>query len=62
MLLILSIKEEVVFSTDRDLVIGGEADARKVQVFPRRVLLDGKLLFLLFLELELGPEDGQHTL
>ena len=62
MLLVLSIEEKVVISADGDLVVGGEADARKVQVFPRRVLLDGKLLFLLFLELELGPEDGQHTL
>lgn len=54
MLLVLSIEEEVVISADRDLVFGGEADARKVQVFPRRVLLEGHLLFLIFLELELG--------
>jgi hypothetical protein len=54
MVLVFSVKEEVVISTDRDLVIGGEADARKVQVFPRRVLLDYHLLFLFFLELELG--------
>ena len=54
MLLILSVKEEVVISTDRYLVIGGEADARKVQVFPRRVLLKKHFLFLLFLDLELG--------
>ena len=54
MLLVLSIVEEVVISADRDLVVGGEADARKVQVFPGRVLLEGHLLFLLFLELELG--------
>lgn len=54
MLLILSIKEEVVISSDRDLVIGGEEDARKVQVFPRRVLLEMNFLFLLFLDLDLG--------
>ena len=54
MLLILSIEEEVVISADRYLVIGGEADARKIQVFPRRVLLEKNFLFLLFLDLELG--------
>jgi hypothetical protein len=62
MVLVFSVKEEIVISTDRDLVIGGEADARKVQVFPRCMLLDYHLLFLLFLELELGFKDGQHTL
>lgn len=57
MVLILSIKEEVVISADRDLIIGGKADARKVQVFPRGVPLDSNLLFILFLELELGSMD-----
>ena len=57
MILILSIVEEVVISADRDLIIGGEADARKVQVLPRGVPLDSNLLFILFLELELGSMD-----